>query len=159
MTQVCHWLPLSRCGYYWPCGLHPQQPDTLPGAPTWTQDGQSWTRCYKVTWQLRTSYHHNNDHPPKESESVKWRAEHSLLGAHVLLKTYLLDVSVVGTIDELLQLSQAVGFSQGKDQLRLNVGLTSLFTSHLQELHQVLPVSCKQAKNKNEKANSVYATS
>lgn len=53
----------------------------------------------------------------------------------------LLDVSIVRSIDKLFQLSQAVCFGQGKDELRLNVGLTGLLPSHLQELDQVLPVT------------------
>ena len=57
----------------------------------------------------------------------------------------LLDVGVVGAVDELLQLSQAVGLGEGEYQLRLHVGLPGLLTSHLEELHQVLPVACGPA--------------
>lgn len=56
---------------------------------------------------------------------------------------HLLDVSVVGPADELLQLGQTVGLSQGEDQLRLHVGLARLLPGHLQELHQVFPVVCE----------------
>ncbi len=59
-------------------------------------------------------------------------------------RTYLLNMSIIGSVDELFQLSQAVGLGQGKDQLSFNVGLAGLLTGHLQELHQVLPVSCTQ---------------
>lgn len=62
----------------------------------------------------------------------------------MLPRTHLLNVSIIGSIDELFQLSQAVGLGQGKDQLCLNVRLTSLLTGHLQKLHQVFPVSCTQ---------------
>lgn len=53
----------------------------------------------------------------------------------------LLDVSIVRSVDELLQFSQAIGFGQGKDQLCLHIGLAGLLTSHLKEFDQVLPVS------------------
>lgn len=58
--------------------------------------------------------------------------------------TDLLNMSVVGTVDELLQLCQTIGFGQSEDQLRLDVRLAGLLSSHLQELYQVLPVSCTQ---------------
>lgn len=54
----------------------------------------------------------------------------------------LLNMSIVGPIDELLQLRQAVGLRQGENQLRFHVGLAGLLAGHHQELHQVLPVSC-----------------
>lgn len=54
----------------------------------------------------------------------------------------LLDVSIIGPIDELLKFSKAVGFGQSKDQLCLYVGFAGLLTSHLQEFDQVLPVTC-----------------
>lgn len=60
---------------------------------------------------------------------------------YFVLVEYLLDVGIVGSIDELLQLSQAVGLGQGKDELCLHIGLPGLLTSHLKELHQVLPVT------------------
>lgn len=60
----------------------------------------------------------------------------------VLLRTYLLNVSIIGTVDELLQLCQAIGLSQSKDQLCFHIRLAGLLTSHLQELDEVLPVSC-----------------
>lgn len=44
-----------------------------------------------------------------------------------------MDVSIVGPVDELFQFSQAIGFGQGKDELRLHVGFTGLLTSHLKE--------------------------
>ena len=60
---------------------------------------------------------------------------------YFVFSVYLLDVGVVGSIDELLQFSQAVGLGQGEDELCLHVGLTGLLTGHLKELHQVLPVT------------------
>lgn len=68
-------------------------------------------------------------------------------GMCVCVVTYLLNVSVVGPIDELLQLSQAVGLSQSKDQLCFDVGLPGLLAGHLQKLDQVLPVSCPQVSH------------
>lgn len=56
-------------------------------------------------------------------------------------------MGVVGSVDELFKLGEAVGLSQGKDQLRLYIRLTGLFTSHLQKLHQVLPVPCTQSSS------------
>lgn len=53
----------------------------------------------------------------------------------------LLDMSVVGSVDELLQFGQAIRFGQGKDELRLHVGFPGLLASHLQEFDQVLPVA------------------
>jgi len=50
-------------------------------------------------------------------------------------------MSIVGSIDELLKFSQAIGFGQGKDQLGLHIGFTGLLTSHLKEFDQVLPVT------------------
>ena len=54
---------------------------------------------------------------------------------YIVFEEYLLDVGVVGSIDELLQFSQAVGLGQGEDELGLHVGLTGLLTGHLKELH------------------------
>lgn len=59
----------------------------------------------------------------------------------VVAQQYLLDVSIVGSIDKLFQFGQAICFGQGKDELRLNIGLAGLLSSHLQELDQVLPVT------------------
>lgn len=56
-------------------------------------------------------------------------------------KTYLLNVSIIGSVDELFQLSQAIGLGQGKDQLCFNIRFAGLLTGHLQKLHQILPVS------------------
>lgn len=56
----------------------------------------------------------------------------------------MLNVRIIWTIDELLQLSKPVSLGQGKDQLRLDVGLSGFLASHLQKLHKVLPVSCNK---------------
>lgn len=53
----------------------------------------------------------------------------------------LLDVGIVGSVDELFQFSQTICFGQGKDELGLHVGLAGLLTSHLEEFDQVLPVT------------------
>lgn len=37
------------------------------------------------------------------------------------VRTYLLNVSIIGSVDELFQLGQAVGLGQGEDQLCLNI--------------------------------------
>ncbi|KAF3847983.1 hypothetical protein F7725_021011 [Dissostichus mawsoni] len=58
----------------------------------------------------------------------------------IIATTYLLNVSVIWSVDELLELSLAVCFGQGEDQLRLNVRLAGLLTGHLQELHQIAKV-------------------
>lgn len=75
--------------------------------------------------------------------------------------TGLLDVSVVWSVDELLQLGQAVGLGQGEDQLGLDVRLAGLLAGHLQELHQVLPVSCERANERRSQspAHSPRSTS
>lgn len=78
-----------------------------------------------------------------------------LFALPLCVMTRLLDVSIVGSIDELLQLGQAVGLGQSEDQLRLHVGLAGLLAGHLQELDQVLPVSCKQ----NEQADLSHSQS
>lgn len=75
-----------------------------------------------------------------------------------LLGTYLLNVSIIGSVDELLQLSKAVGLGQCKDQLCFNVRLACLLTGHLQELHQVLPVPCTQQSVVISAINSVQRT-
>lgn len=55
-------------------------------------------------------------------------------------------MSIVGSADKLLQLSQTVRLGQGEYQLRLDVRLSCLLTSHLQKLNQVLPVICKNTQ-------------
>lgn len=44
-----------------------------------------------------------------------------VLHVSVLPRTYLLNVSIIGPVDELFKLSQAVGLGQCKDQLCFNV--------------------------------------
>lgn len=49
-------------------------------------------------------------------------------------------MGIVGSIDEFFQLSQAVGFGQGKNKFRFYVRLPGLSARHLQVLHQLFPV-------------------
>lgn len=54
---------------------------------------------------------------------------------------HLLNVSIVGSIDELFQFGEAIGLRQCEDQLCLHIGLAGLLTGHLEEFDQVFPVS------------------
>lgn len=76
----------------------------------------------------------------------------------MLPRTYLLNVSIIGSVNELFQLSQAVGLGQGKDQLCFNVRLAGLLTGHLQKLDQVLPVPCTQQSTRiSFMSTSIYS--
>lgn len=153
MKLWCHCSPLSRCECYWLCELHPQLPGILPSEPEWRPGGQSWTHYCKAIWLPHTSCRHSNGHPPKErwhgNIARSWKEQANerenvkcVMSVYMTHRTYLLNVSIIGSIDELFQLSQAVGLCQSEDQLCFNIWLSGLLAGHLQKFYQVLPVSC-----------------
>ena len=53
---------------------------------------------------------------------------------------YLLDLCVIGSGDELLEIGETFGASVGVDQFCLDVRISSLLSRHLQVSNQILPV-------------------
>ena len=51
------------------------------------------------------------------------------------------DLGVVWTRDELFEVSEAIRLGKGKDELRLDEGLTCLLASHLEVANQILKVT------------------
>lgn len=151
---VCH-LPPSMSVYCWLSWRCPQPPGTLRGGLALMQGEQSWTRCCIRASLLHTCLPHNIYHPPGKGEKLSnikvatgngtasTKPSYGSRCDALWPYSYLLYVSIVGPTDKLFQLRKTVCFSQGKDQLRLHVGLSRFLSGHLEEFNQVFPVVCR----------------
>lgn len=149
---VCCWLS-GRC---------PQPPGTPQDGRVLMRGEQSWKRCCTRALLPRTYLPRNIYRPPekagkyKDHMKIKKKKDtHNPVNIGIqFFFFYLLYVSIVGSADKFFQFSQTVCFSQGKDELRLHVGLPRFLSSHLEEFYQIFPVIC----NTNNNTRSSYSS-
>lgn len=102
-----------------------------PARPSLPHQGR-WRGTYCAAWPVP---HHHRWGP-----LCRVTPDPACRGPQSQGTAYLLDVGTVGSINTIFQLTQTASFSKGKNKFSLYIGFMALFSGHLQEFNQILPI-------------------